>query len=72
MMLRQKAKVLSKSLDIDLDHIVNFYDNQGGYPTPVYGMGGYDAKAQSVSVAPTLPAGENKVVSNVTLVYEIR
>ncbi|MBX4200156.1 SIMPL domain-containing protein [Candidatus Parcubacteria bacterium] len=70
---KSKAEVLSKSLDIDLDHIVNFYDNSG-YPYPVYGMGGMDLKAQSAApaVAPTLPTGENKVTSSVTLVYEIR
>jgi uncharacterized protein YggE len=74
---KAKAKVLSKTLGVKLDTIVNFYENgDGAYPvmyraemsadTKVMGMGG------TASVAPSVPTGENKIVSNVTITYEIR
>jgi len=70
---REKAKELAKQLDVSLVRIVSF--NEGGnYPiyysrvaTPeAYGMGG-DAKA-----VPDIPTGENRIISNVTIVYEIK
>jgi uncharacterized protein len=69
---RDKAKVLSKELGVRLVRVVSFYDNTGGGPMPYYaeGMGG-DMMVKNVSV-PTLPTGENKIIVNVTVVYEIR
>jgi uncharacterized protein YggE len=67
---REKAKTLAKNLDVDLVKIVSFSDNS--YPTP-YPMYGGVAMDKAVSTqAPTLPVGENKVTSSVTVVYEIR
>ncbi len=74
---KAKAKILSKTLGVKLDTIVNFYENgDGAYPvmyraemsadTKVMGMGG------TASVAPSIPTGENKIVSNVTITYEVR
>jgi hypothetical protein len=68
---KAKAQTLSKDLGVNLVRIVNFSEN-GNYPIMynTYGM----AKADSAvsAPAPTLPTGENKITSNVTITYEIR
>ncbi|MFA7216590.1 MAG: SIMPL domain-containing protein [Candidatus Paceibacterota bacterium] len=71
---KDKAKALSKSLNVKLVDIVSFYEME---PSDIYGrgMGGqaYDEKLMSASpVVPQLPVGENKYVSNVSITYEIR
>lgn len=70
---KAKAEVLAKSLGVTLVRIIAF--NEGGnYPIYGYG-GGMEMKAMSAdsgSPAPTIPVGENKFVSNVTIVYEIQ
>ena len=68
------AKELASQLGVTLVRIVSFSEN-GSYP-PIYydkmglsaagGRGG--AEATSVSVAP----GETRIVSNVTITYEIQ
>jgi len=69
---RNKAEILAKELGVKLGKVVSFGENNNDY----YPM--YDAKMMSVSaraessVAPTLPKGENKITSNVTIIYEIR
>lgn len=68
-----KAKQLSKDLGVRLGKIVSFDEGGRGYPMPVYmkaealGMGGADSSSVS-----SLPTGQNKIISNVTVVYEIR
>ncbi len=69
---KEKANVLAGELGVRLSHIVNFSENSGGnYPM-------YAAKAMmSDSVgasapAPTLPKGENKITSDVSITYEIK
>ncbi|KND46724.1 MAG: Protein of unknown function DUF541 [Parcubacteria bacterium C7867-006] len=73
---KAKAKVLAKTLGVRLNKVVNFYES-GDYPTPIYyakdsmmGAGGVTMNA-SAPVSPSLPTGENKVVSNVTITYEV-
>lgn len=72
---KDKAKSLSKSLGIKLVKIVSFSDS-GDYPPIYYGSGGTpNVKAMDVGVAsvpPQLPVGENKVVSNVSITYEVK
>ncbi len=70
---RDKAKTLAKSLGVRLGRVVDFSDNTwspGIYPTylggEAMGMGGDAVKAVSV------PTGENKITSSVTITYEIR
>lgn len=70
---RGKAEQLAKSLGVSLVRVVGFSEN-GDYPRPMY-----FAKAMSADggtsggeVAPSLPAGENKITSNVSVTYEIR
>lgn len=69
---REKAKVLAKELGVKLGKVVSFSENSGNY-YPMYDtkMMGAGTVSES-SVAPTLPKGENKITSNVTITYEIR
>ena|SRR3989344_177068 len=72
---KEKAEALGEALDVDLVKIVSFSDSND-YP-PVYfgasdmmevkGMGG-----GAVSLPPQVPVGENKVVSQVSITYEIK
>lgn len=69
---KEKAEVLAKALGVRLVRIVSF--NEGGsYPIP-YAMGGMMEKSISmdnISTPPQTPVGENEIVSNVTITYEV-
>lgn len=70
---KEKAEQLAKELDVKLVRIVSYYDNAPGYPVPMM----YAEKTMSIGMGgdaamPTLPQGENRFVSNVTITYEIR
>ncbi|MFZ3020439.1 MAG: SIMPL domain-containing protein [Minisyncoccia bacterium] len=72
---KTKAKQLAKDLGVRLGDVVSFDESGRNYPVPVYmkagavvGMGG-DMMSES---APSIPAGQNKITSNVTIVYEIK
>ncbi len=70
---KEKAKVLAKALGVRLVRIVSFNEG-GGYPIP-YAMGGAMEKvmsADAVSMPPQTPVGENEIISNVTITYEVR
>lgn len=71
---KEKALALSKQLGVKLVRIANFNES-GNYPIyyskSAFGMGG-DMEAAAVPPSPTLPVGENKITSNVTITYEIR
>lgn len=69
-----KADALARALGVEVVRVVGFYEDSGGYPPIAYGMGGDMARsmAQESKIAPELPAGENKIVSNVNVTYEIR
>ncbi len=70
---QSKAKLLAKQLGVSLVRIVSFSENSGGYPRPVYGMGGADMISAKVeSVAPEIPVGEDKITSTVSVTYEIK
>ncbi len=67
-----KAEVLAKSLGVQLVRVVGFSEGGGG---PIYyakamsvGMGASDSAAP----APEIPTGQNKITSNVSVMYEIR
>ncbi len=73
---KAKAEVLAKSLGVKLHKVVNFYE-AGDYPGPIYyakdavmnqEMGGVTSVAPAM---PSIPTGENKIVSNVTITYEV-
>lgn len=71
---RDQAKVLAKDLGVKLVRVTSFYD-QGNYPPIYYAravsseMGG---DMQKELPAPELSVGENKIISNVSITYEIR
>jgi uncharacterized protein YggE len=69
---KAKANSLKKQLGIRLGKIVNF--SEGGYYPPMY----FKAEAMDTSgrggggPLPEIPAGENEVVINVTITYQIK
>ena len=69
---REQAKDLASSLGVRIVRLVSYSDS-GNYPIPylradaAYGMGGGEK-----ATAPSLPAGENEIVVNVSVTYEIR
>jgi len=71
---QDKAEVLAKKLGVKLVRVTGFYENNPVY----YGGDMYDremtmsAKAMAPSAPATLPVGENKYSSNVSVTYEIR
>jgi hypothetical protein len=73
---RKKADELASQLGVNVVRVVGFYEDSGGYMP--YGKGGVamDMAVRSETAmaapAPDLPAGENKIVSNVQITYEIR
>ena len=67
-----KANELQKQLGIRLGKIVNFYESSSGeFPPPIF----FEIKQAAGELSgggPTLPPGENEVVINATLTYQIR
>lgn len=69
---KAKAVVLAKELDVRLNKMVGYYEDEGYPVTPYYGMGG-DAMMKSSAVEEAVvPTGENTITSRVTLTYQIR
>lgn len=74
---RAKAEQLADQLGVKVVRVVGFYEDSGGY-MPYYGKGGVAMdmavrnEAAMAVPAPELPTGENKIVSNVNITYEIR
>lgn len=70
---QEKAKMLAKDLGVKIKTVVSFYESNSGSGTyPVM----YEKTMSSVSYARdeavSLPTGENKITSNVTITYEIK
>ena len=70
---RSEANKLAKSLGVDLVRIISYNDNGNYYPmyaktmiAEAYGRGGDGA------VPPEIPVGEDKIISNVTITYEVK
>ena len=71
---REKAVVLAKDLNVKLVRVVGFYEDSGG-AQPYYALGREGAAVRSMAspaVTPEIPTGENKIVSNVNITYEIK
>lgn len=69
---KTNAKKLAKALGVRLGDLVSFNEN-GNYPIYARMDSVMSSKAVGASsVAPEIPTGENKITSNVSLVYEIR
>lgn len=69
---KNKAEELEDELDIDLGKIVNFSENTGGYPIPIYMKAEIDGRGGMGGGGPSVPTGENEIVVNVSLTYQIK
>lgn len=75
---REQAQILARSLGVKLGRMTGFYENMPYQPYPMYygkemmAMDGAGAARNQAAVAPGVPAGENKIVSNVSVTYEIK
>lgn len=70
---KEKAKVLSRDLGVRLVRIVNFSENGNNPFMYAEAMMAKDSVSNAgAAPAPELPTGENKIVSNVSITYEIR
>ena len=70
---KKKANELKSQVGISLGKIVNFSENTGGYPVPMY----YDAKLEGRGGmggggGPSVPTGENEIVVSVSITYQIK
>ena len=69
---KENAEILAGNLGVKLVRIINF--SESGY-FPIYRQK-FSAEAVSMDgiggVAPEIPTGENKIISQVNIVYEIR
>jgi len=71
---KAKAEVLAKNLGMSLGRMVAFSED-GAYapPMPIMGRANFDAGADGVKEqSMEIPAGEQDIVSNVTITYELR
>jgi len=70
---KKKASEIAKSLGVKIVRTISFYENTDQpYYGDAMGMGGGMMEAKVASVAPQLPTGENKIVSKVSVTYEIK
>ena len=68
---KKQAEELAKDLGVKLVRIVNF--SESGYPMMYRdGMETMSAMGTAKLETPEIPAGENKITSNVSITYEIR
>lgn len=68
---REKSDKLEGQLGIHLGKVVGFSENTAGFPVPVY----YDRAASGGGMGgggPSVPAGQNEIVVDVTLTYQIK
>ena len=69
---KKKANELKSQVGISLGKIVNFSENTGGYPMPIYTKAEVDGRSGMDGGGPTVPTGENEIVVNVSLTYQIK
>jgi uncharacterized protein YggE len=68
---RAKANALAKDLGVRIIRVVNFSEGGGGGPI-FYAKAMASADSAGAPPTPEIPAGENEIVSNVSVTYEIR
>jgi len=72
---QQKAEDLADDLDVRLVRVVNFFESGPSVPYYARSFGGDGVFMDEAAVAqavPELPAGENRITANVSIIYEIR
>lgn len=71
---KEKAKVLSKELGVKFDSIISFYETGEDMYPPIMSERAYGGvmAMDAVKVSPTIPTGENKLKSQVTITYSIK
>ncbi|MFA6355269.1 MAG: SIMPL domain-containing protein [Candidatus Paceibacterota bacterium] len=70
---KEKAKTLAGELGVKLGHVVSFNENNGGgYPMYKSNSMMLDSVTGGAASAPILPKGENKIISDVSITYEIK
>jgi len=67
---KEKADALSKDLGVRLGRIVNFNESGGEVPMPMYEKFGFGGAAPAAD--PIIMPGQNEIVSNISITYEIR
>jgi len=71
---KAQAEALADSLDVKIVKMISYYEDA---PMPMYGYGGemrdmaMSAKAE-MAPAPSIPTGESKTMSTVTITYEVK
>lgn len=71
---KQKAKKLAEDLDAKVIRVVSFSESEGYTAYPYYKTAVLESAVYGADSAssPEIPAGENKISSNVNITYEIR
>jgi len=70
---KEKADTLKKQIGIRLGKIVNYYEGDNyPYPVPMYGISEVKGMGGGADSGPSVPAGENEIVVNVTITYQIK
>lgn len=69
---KDKAAILESQLGVHLGRIINFTEDNGGYPTPIYLKAGGMVGMGGGMMAPEISTGQNEITSTVTLTYQIR
>lgn len=68
---KEKAKVLAKSLGIELSRIISYSDDNGGAVYPMMYAKAMDSSVSGSAESATLPTGEQKITSNVSITFQI-
>ena len=68
---KKKATELEEQVGISLGKIINFVEGSSGYPMPMY-ESAMLGKGGGGSSAPVIPTGENEIVINVVITYQIK
>lgn len=69
---KAKAKELAKDLGVRMGRLINYYEGENDWVPSPYGTKESILGVGGGETAPEIPSGENKVIVNVTLTYQIK
>ena len=70
---KAKAQQIAEDLDVRLVRMTGYWEERPGqYPQASYSMAMDEARGFGGNVAPEMPVGENRIVSTVTITYEVK